>query len=125
MNGVRDVWRLGFLLMSFVALGMVSGCNTSDGEDKDDTPGDPVAISGGSVLRVTVEDYITNIYFDGNYLGTVENGHTQDYSVPAGEHVVKFTNAEKDNQEPDSVKITFMDGYIHTVTVKWEEESLF
>ena len=113
-----------FLTMCLAAL-FLSACDSGDGKDKDNNPGDPVAITGGSVLRVSVQDDISNIYFDNNYIGTVAPGNTQDFKVPTGEHVVKFTNAEKDNQKPDSLKIVFQENTIHTVTVKWKEESIF
>ena len=52
-------------------------------------------------------DFITNIYFDGDYIGTVAPGATGSWNVPTGRHTVRFTNAEKDNQEPDNVTLEF------------------
>ena len=119
--------RFGFALFAMAVITVGTGCDSGGGEDKDNDPGDPKMISGDSTLRVTVNDDITNIYFDGDYLGTVAPGDTQDYSVPSGTHNVKVTNAEKDNQKPDTMTIDFQKGFVHAVTVSWEKEdnSLF
>ena len=115
---LRSVVVLGMMLVS--AMGV--GCDSGGGEDKDNKPGAPVTISGESTLRVIVSDDITNVYFDGDYLGTVAPGETRDYDVPTGTHKVKFTNAEKDNQKPGSLTIDFMKDTIHPVTVRWKKE---
>ena len=121
MKGLRSA---GWLLCMLLLLVFSSGCDSGGGEDKDNNPGAPVAISGESTLRVIVSDDITNIYYDGDYLGTVAPGETRDYDVPTGSHVVKFTNAEKNNQKPGSLTIDFMKDTIHPVTVRWKEEDL-
>lgn len=122
MKSGRYVRWMGVALLAAALAGWTTGCDSGGGEDKDDNPGDPVALSGASTLRATVYDDITNIYFDGAYLGTQAPKETRDYGVPTGEHVVKFTNAEKDNQKPDSLTINFQKGYIHPVSVTWEKE---
>ena len=127
MKSRNLVLRVGLALLALAFVVVGNGCGDGGGEDKDSNPGDPKEITGAAGLSVKVEDYITNIYFDDQYLGTLAPGETRAWNVPVGQHTVTATNAEQDNQHPDSITLDFKENETIPLTITWREEgnSLF
>lgn len=94
----------------------ICGCET--GDSADDNPGTETAISGNAKLKISVRNYKTNIYFDGQYIGAIEAGTSRTWSVPSGTHTVKATNAEVQHN-PAERTITLAAGRTYVMSVSW------
>ena len=121
MNSRNLVSCIGLALLASALV--VSGRDGERGtEDAKSLPKDPQWITGSSGLSVNVKDCITNIYFDDDYIGTLAPGVTRTWNVPPGEHTVRFTNAEKDNQLPVSKKLEFKENETLPICVTWQKD---
>jgi hypothetical protein len=114
----RDMWnRIKGCLVLLVAASLavvLTGC-----EGQGDTPGEEVPITGDSTLTVHVSDYDTTVYFDGQYIGTVQEDATRSWQVPSGTHELHFDNAEINNSEAHEATVTLVSGQELSYSVWW------
>ena len=109
---------LCFALVSLLPL-MMAACE-SDGGDDPDT--EPVAISGDSQLTMqNLSGDATTVYFDGDYIGTVDAKAAKTWDVPTGTHTIHIDNAEKDNSEGADKIVDFVAGQNHIIQFDWED----
>ena len=82
-----------------------------------DSGGDEVSVSGDSSLRVHNEsDSEWNVYFDDDFIGSVDKDVIREWSVPSGSHEVTLKNADIAVNDI-SEDYTFSDGGGISVTV--------
>ena len=86
-----------------------------------DDPGDPTPIDGEAVLRVTnVSDYDSTVYFDGDYIGNVDDDSSRNWNVPTGVHRITIDNADLDNTDGASDDYNFVAGRTTVVVIDWD-----
>jgi len=90
--------------------------------DSGDDPGQSVEISGDSALRIdNGSEWDATVYFDGDYIGSVNAHSIRDWDVPVGTHTVMVDNAEEDNSEEFEETAYFEKGMINIMHIDWIE----
>ena len=121
MKKTFEFGRVAVIGLALAMMLITSACESGGGGDSPDSEAASITGDAGMLMINNSSDE-TTVYFDGVYIGNVSGDGSRQWDVPAGSHVVRIDNAERDNSDDVEQRFSFRSGYTTTIHFDWEEE---